>query len=324
MYKSGEDRRIMVKVAKLYYFEGHTQAQIAKIIGVSRPIISKLLAQAREENVVEIYIKDESAHTVDLEMQIERHYGVREVIVLPKSDYQPEMVRKMLGKAAASHISKKVPHISKIGISWGKSVYSFVEEYPYRREDHLHIVPLIGGMGQSHLDLHSNILSLRLAQKINSSCSYLYAPAMMDNSELKERLLSSLDIFGVLEEGKNVDIAVVGLGNPVQNSTMEEIGYLSSEDVASLKRSNAIGDLNSQFYDVNGEPLNHPLNERVIGLGMEDLRNVPETVAIAEGLNKVKSIHAGLKSGIINTFITDDETATALMSHVDEGVTEQI
>nr|WP_084193728.1 sugar-binding domain-containing protein [Salimicrobium flavidum] len=65
------------------------------------------------------YIKDESAHTVDLEMQIERHYGLREVVVLPKSDYQPEMVRKMLGKAAASHISKKVPHISKIGISWG-------------------------------------------------------------------------------------------------------------------------------------------------------------------------------------------------------------
>nr|WP_076559778.1 sugar-binding domain-containing protein [Salimicrobium flavidum] len=163
-----------------------------------------------------------------------------------------------------------------------------MEEYPYRREDHLHIVPLIGGMGQSHLDLHSNILSLRLAQKINSSCSYLYAPAMMDNSELKERLLSSLDIFGVLEEGRSVDIAVVGMGNPVKNSTMEEIGYLSSEDVSSLKKSSAIGDLNSQFYDINGNALNHPLNERVIGLNMEDLRNIPETVAIAEGLNKVQ------------------------------------
>ncbi|SIS55013.1 sigma factor-like helix-turn-helix DNA-binding protein [Salimicrobium flavidum] len=62
MYKSGEDRRIMVKVAKLYYFEGHTQAQIAKIIGVSRPIISKLLTQAREENVVEIYQRRERSH----------------------------------------------------------------------------------------------------------------------------------------------------------------------------------------------------------------------------------------------------------------------
>ncbi|PTL37517.1 sugar-binding transcriptional regulator [Alkalicoccus saliphilus] len=315
-----DDRRIMVKVAKLYYMEGMTQAQIAKVIGVSRPIISKLLTQAREKNVVEIYIKDESAHTVDLEIQIEKEYGIGQVIVVPRSDHTPETVRKIQGKAAASYLSKKMDSLKYIGISWGKALYHFVDEYPFEKTEQVHIVPLIGGMGRSFLDYHSNILSLKLAQKLQTTCSYLYAPAMVESSDLKERLLSSPDIAGVLEEGRKVDIAIVGLGNPTQNSTMEEIGYLSAEDVASLKEAQAIGDINSQFYDIEGCTLKHPLNEHVIGLTLTDLKSIPETIVIAEGRNKVVSMHAGLLSGCINTLITDDDTASCLMKYAKEGI----
>lgn len=45
---SWEERRQLVKVASLYYIEGFTQEQIAKKIGVSRPIISKQLQKAKE------------------------------------------------------------------------------------------------------------------------------------------------------------------------------------------------------------------------------------------------------------------------------------
>src|SRR5690625_3175815 len=114
-----EDKRLIVKVAKLYYFDGMTQAEIARKIGVSRPIVSKMLAKAREDKIVEIFIKDESAHTVDLELQLEKTYALTEAIVVPSSDYAHKAKLSLLGQAAAAHVSKKMDSINSVGISWG-------------------------------------------------------------------------------------------------------------------------------------------------------------------------------------------------------------
>lgn len=308
-----EDRRLIVKVAKLYYFDGMTQAEIARKIGVSRPIVSKMLTKAREDKIVEIFIKDESAHTVDLELQMEKIYSIKEAIVVPSSDYSTDVKLDLLGQAAAAHVSKKIDAVDSIGISWGNAVSAFVNSYPFQKNENVNVVPLIGGMGRSELELHSNMLTLKFAQKLNTSCSYLYAPAMIKNIDTKNRLLESEDIYGVLEEGRAVDIAIVGMGNPLLGSTMETIGYLSQEDVGSLKEAHAVGDINSVFFDENGKSLNHNINESVIGIDLDGLKQIEETIAIAQGDNKVRSIHAGLLSGAVDVLVTDDDTAQKIL-----------
>ncbi|TVT26979.1 sugar-binding transcriptional regulator [Salinicoccus cyprini] len=308
-----DDRKLIVKVCKLYYFDGMTQAQIAKRIGVSRPIVSKMLSKAKEEKIVEIFIKDESAHTVDLELHIEKKYGIKEAIVVSKSGYESGVLLDLLGQAAASYVSKKIGGIESLGISWGKSVSSFVDAYPFEKNENVKVVPLIGGMGRSELDLHSNMLALKLAQKLHTHCSYLYAPAMIENADTKNRLLESEDINGVLQEGNAVDMAIVGIGNPVVDSTMEKIGYLSNEDVASLKAADAIGDINSFFFDIDGIPILHPLNDSIIGVDLESLKAIDTTIALATGDNKTLSIHSALLSGAVDVLVTDDETAQKIL-----------
>lgn len=76
------ERELLIRVAKLYYFEGWTQSEIAKKVNKSRPIISKLLKQAKESNIVEIYIKDETIHTVGLERLIEKNTGYKRLLWL--------------------------------------------------------------------------------------------------------------------------------------------------------------------------------------------------------------------------------------------------
>lgn len=309
-----EDKRLIVKVAKLYYFEGLTQAKIAKKIGVSRPIISKMLTKARADNIIEIFIKDESAHTVDLELQIENYYSIKEAIVVPSSDYNKQEKLNLLGQAAAVHVSKKIETIDSIGISWGNAVSSFVNAYSFQKNDNVNVVPLIGGMGRNHLDLHSNFLALKFAQKLNTSCSYLYAPAIIKNLDTKSRLIESEDISGVLEEGYSVDIAIVGIGNPFIDSTMENIGYLSKEDLETLRTSDAVGDINSVFFDKSGKTLKNHINDSVIGIDIEGLRSIEETIAIAQGNNKVESIHYALISGVVDVLITDNDTAEKILN----------
>ncbi|WP_142828556.1 sugar-binding transcriptional regulator [Planococcus soli] len=308
-----EERRQIVKVANLYYFDGQTQAQIASKMGVSRPVISKLLNKAREMGIVEIYIKDENAHTVELEQQLEKTYGLKEALVVPAANLSTEMVKHALGKAASSYVSKNIKDIKSLGISWGSTLSKFVQEYPFEQHRDLQIVPLVGGMGRKFVDIHSNLLAYQLAQKMNSYCSYLYAPAMVESLELKERLVQSEDIAMVLKEGRSVEMAVVGLGNPFEGSTMTEMQYLTSDDLDSLKLAGAAGDIGSRFYDADGYQIKHPLNDLVIGLDLEEFKKIPQVIGIVEGAHKVESIRAALKGGYLDVLVIDDVTADLLL-----------
>ncbi|WKA57281.1 sugar-binding transcriptional regulator [Planococcus shenhongbingii] len=304
-----EERRQIVKVSRLYYFEGQTQAEIAKKIGVSRPVISKLLNKARENGIVEIYIKDENAHTVELEHRLEKKYQLKEAIVVPAMGRDSEMVKHSLGKAASFYISKNINGKKSLGISWGSTLAKFVQEYPYEQHQNLKVIPLVGGMGRKLVEIHSNLLAYQLAQKMNSNCSYLYAPAMVESAELKKRLVQSEDIAMVLEEGRNVDMAVVGIGNPFKGSTMTTMEYLKEDDLVSLKQAGAVGDIGSRFYDQAGNEIKHPLNDLVIGLDINEYKQIPEVIGIVEGTHKVESIKAALRGGYFDVLVIDDVTA---------------
>ena len=309
MMMNWEERRQIVKVSRLYYFEGQTQAEIAKKIGVSRPVISKLLNKARDNGIVEIYIKDENAHTVELEHQLEKKYQLKEAIVVPTSGMNTEMVKHSLGKAASFYISKNINGKKSLGISWGSTLAKFVQEYPYEQHQKLKIIPLVGGMGRKLVEIHSNLLAYQLAQKMNSNCSYLYAPAMVESVELRQRLIESEDIAMVLEEGRNVDMAVVGIGNPFEGSTMTTMDYLKEDDLQSLKQAGAVGDIGSRFYDQAGNEIKHPLNDLVIGLNISEYKRIPEVIGIVEGTHKVESVRAALKGRYLDVLVIDDVTA---------------
>ena len=308
-----DERRQIVKVATLYYFEGLTQAEIAKKIGVSRPLISKLLNKAKEHGIVEIYIRDENAHTVELEHQLERKYGLKEAIVIPTAGRNSDMIKHSLGKAASFYVSKNIEGAKKLGISWGSTLEKFVQEYPYEQHQQLKIIPLVGGMGSKLVEIHSNLLAYQLAQKMNATCSYLYAPAMVESEELKKRLIQSEDIALVLEEGRNVDRAVVGLGTPFEESTMTTMEYLKDENLKSLKDAGAVGDIGSRFYDHEGKQIAHPLNDLVIGLDIEEYKRIPEVIGIVEGVHKAESIKAALKGGFLDVLVIDDTMAALLL-----------
>src|SRR3954452_25327881 len=105
---SWEERRQLVKVASFYYREGFTQEQIAKKIGVSRPIISRQLQKAKDYGIVEVFIKDESLQTVELEKELENRFHLKDSIVVPNNGRSSELIKKAVGQAAANYVTKKL------------------------------------------------------------------------------------------------------------------------------------------------------------------------------------------------------------------------
>lgn len=308
-----DDRRTMAKISTLYYFEGWTQAKIAKKYNVSRPVISKVLQRAKEEGIIEIYIKDENIHNIELERQLEKKFDLQEAIVVSSQNLSDEMLKKTVGVASASYVKNVIDDYPRIGISWGTTIASLVEEFPYINKEDAYIVPLVGGMGTKGVQIHVNQLVYEFAKKINASCTYLYAPAMVETCELRNRLIKSEDIKTVLEEGAKVDMAIVGIGTPYVNSTMKDIGYLTDKEIDLLREYNVVGDIGSKFFDVDGNCDLNPLNKRVIGIELEQLRKIKTVVGIAYGAYKSESIYAALKNKYLDVIITDDVAATKIL-----------
>jgi len=75
----------------------------------------------------------------------------------------------------------------------------------------------------------------------------------------------------------------------------------------------AVGDVLGYVLDAEGRPVGHPINERVIGVELEDLRGIPDVILAAGGLHKVPILKAVLGLGLVDTLVTDENTARAVM-----------
>ncbi len=308
-----EEKKRLAQVANLYYMEDCTQEQIAQKVGVSRSLVSKLLQKARDVGMVEVYIKDEDFRTIQLEYQLEKKYGLKDVVVVSTSELTPEMIKREVGRAGSHYLSKSLKDVSRIGISWGATLAELVKEHPVEQREGIKIIPLVGGLGTKRVELHSNQLAYELSKKMNSTCSYLYAPAVVETTELRDRLVAMKDIASVLEEGQNVDIALISVGNPYQNSTMRMLGYLQDQDLEQLRKAGAVGDIASRFLDESGNVVEIPLNDKVIGLPLEKLKNIKKVIGVVDGIHKLESLSAALKGNYMDALIVDEQTALALL-----------
>lgn len=307
-----EDRRYLVTVASLYHNDNWTQEKIANKYSVSRPVITKALQRAKQLGIIKVYIDDKTLHSVNLEKRLAEKFNLKEVIIVPNKTQSPDIKMNAVAKVAANYLSKNLKNIKSIGISWGRTLTEFTQEYPYELNQDINIVPLEGGMGRKHVEIHANQLAYDLANKMGGTCSYIYAPAIVESKDLYERLIDMEDINAVLEEARNVDMAVIGLGNPYNDSTLNSVGYIQQPDIDGLKNAGVAGDIGFRFFDDNGHMVENPLDKKLIGISLQELKAIKEVVAIVSGKNKADTLHSALKGQFINVLVVDQETATLI------------
>lgn len=117
----------------------------------------------------------------------------------------------------------------------------------------------------------------------------------------------------MLEEGASAEVAVIGIGNSFYESTLQKVGYLKNEDLDELRKSGAVGDIGFRFFNKNGKAVDHPLNEKVVGLSLGKLKRIPLVIAITEGTFKKDSIIGVLKAGLIDVLVIDEPSAVKIL-----------
>lgn len=307
-----EDRRLMVKIAKLYYEGGQTQSQIAKQIGVSRSLISKYLSKSKELGIVEIIIHDEYYHTVsNLEAELEGKYGLREAICVPATEEENSKVP--LGQAASKYLLRMIKDGQVIGVSAGTTIYEVAAATPSNQSfPNVCFIPIVGGMGNERVDIHANSIVAKFAEALKSSYQFLHAPVVVDSVETKEIILKQPSIKTTIELGGKADIALVGIGGTPEYSTMVR-SYINSGITDDLNLEEITGDICYNFIDDKGEVIRNSWNEKSISIELKKLKKIPLVVGVAAGSEKVNAIKAALKGNLIDVLITDEGTAKLLV-----------
>ncbi|TZE81531.1 sugar-binding transcriptional regulator [Calorimonas adulescens] len=310
-----DNLRLLIKISTLYYGDNLTQDEISKKLNISRPAVSRLLKKAREEGIVEIKINSSYGYS-NLEEALEKRFGLKEAIVIEYQNEEQGILKRELGKAAAALLMRIIKNKDIVGLSWGTTLASIPPFIKQKYTPDALFVPMVGGIGQVNYDVHSNNITTEFAKAFGGKWQLLHAPAFVDRMDVKKSILSDTNVKRVLDTAANADIAVVGIGAPIESSTMLASGYFGESEIKLLKEAGAIGDLCSRFFDRDGNPCDVDINDRVIGIPLHILKDINTVVGVAGGKEKVLSILGALKGGYIDIIVTDNLTAGELIKGV--------
>lgn len=310
-----EELRLLAKVARLYYEDGLRQAQIAEQLDLSQATVSRLLKRALEQNVVRITVSSPTGYYPELERGVREQYGLKDVIVVDHAADYGQLLRN-LGSAAAYYLETTIRPDEVIGVSsWSESLLSAANAmHPLKAPRGSRVIQIQGGIGNPNSKMHASHMTQRLAELIGAEPAMLQAPGIVGSVATRTALATDPYFHEVISKWNDVTLALVGIGTPDPSRMLAESGNAFSRDeLNSLADQGAVGDINLHFFDAVGQRIESPLNDRVISMGLEQLRRVQRCVAIAGGERKWQAIRGAIRGGWLHVLITDSLVARRLL-----------
>lgn len=302
--------RLLVKVCEMYYLLDMSQKEISARLGISRPQISRIIAQARENRYVDIKIHNPYSDETALEQKLLADYNLKDALVVRTVGATNTERIEQFAKDAAAYFDTYIGTGQTVGVMSGNTVAAIVERMRKNGKRIATAVPLVGGIGSENADLHANAIAMQLVREYGGTAMVLNAPLIVSSAETAHVLREEASIRTVLERGRMCDVSLVGIGNVEATSTTAQAGGLTAADLNTLQKSGAISSVCNSYFDAQGKEID-VLAERSIGQRLSDLRH-SKVIACAIGLSKVPAILSALRSGKLDVLLTDLETARVL------------
>lgn len=300
----------------MYHLEGKRQAEIAKHLRMSQATVSRMLKKALEENIVRTTIASPSGTYGELEAALRDSFALQEAIVVECSEDRDGAIMARIGETAAYFVETTLQAGEIIGVSsWSETILKMVDSiHPMKSAASKYVVQTLGGMGAPGVQTHATQLTTRLAKLTGAEPLLLSAPGVAQSREAKLVMLSDQYVRETMDVFDDITLAIVGIGAIEPSQMLARSGNVfSARELADLSDAGAVGDISLRFFDRAGRPVATPLNERVIGMAMEDLRGVDRVIGLAGGQSKTDAILGALRTGVLDVLITDKFTAGRLL-----------
>lgn len=310
---------VLAMVANLYYNSELTQNQIAERLYTSRSKISRMLKEARELGIVEIYIREPWERNLEYEQKLQEYFNLKNVRVIQQKDTNHENARNLIYEAAAYYLDSIIKENMVVGISWGNTLYHVVKYIAANNHKNIPItvVPIMGAANINSPEKDGLDLAKDLASAYGGKYQYIYAPLFVKNKEVRESLIQDDNIKGALNLAKRADVILTSVGSVVYKSWSN---YLSAKMLEGLEEKGVVGHIGGHFYDIHGREPDMALVDRMIGVGVDDLEKCRETICIAFGVKKSEAVLGAVRGNYIGTLIVDDKCAEKILDCMGSGI----
>jgi DNA-binding transcriptional regulator LsrR (DeoR family) len=302
----------IVWVAWLYYEENMTQEEIARTLGISRGSVVTMLQDARENGVVTISVAPQHLQTVGLAREIMHRHGIGECLVIP-GDGARIPAHERVGRAAARLLMERLRPDDVLGVSWGRTVLALSQAMQAKVLPGVSVVQITGSAIGTY-QFSAELCASNIANRIGGRCVYLHAPGILSNREMKKMLMREPTLIEQFRIMGTCNKIIFGVGSVAASSTPFDTGFLSPEEAAPYLAKGAVAVLAGRFVDARGRAVSGELDDRMIGMTVQEIAKIPERICVAAGHDKSEPIHALLVGGYVTTLVTDEETARTLLA----------
>lgn len=302
----------LILAARLYFLDGLPQAQIGKLVNVSQSKVSRMIALARERGLVRITVPDYDSRNVSLEDELRRQLGVEAVVIRTVGGLRIEDLRQMVSYFAAPVIAGWIESANLVAVAGGRTMQALVEQMkPTQPRHELTLIQAMGNIDSSPGLYDAAELGRLMARRWGGTFLTLSTPAILPDPETCRRFLDLDQIQGVMNQLGQADLALVGVGT-LANSVFLERNVLGPPDLAVLQAAGAVGEILGRYFDVHGHECATPFQQRVVSLGLNELRRIPRKVGVVAGADRTKAVLAAIEGGLLNALVIDEPGASAL------------
>ncbi len=297
-------------IARRYFLEDRSKKEIAEEFGISRFKVSRILDRARANGLVRIEIDLPASIDGELSDRLRAAYSLRHAIVV-NTPHEPEKVlRAHLGEIAADLLSELVEEGDVLGISWGRTLNAMTASLG--RLALCTVVQLTGAAGAVDVTENSVEIVRRVASISGGPAFPIYAPLIVDTAETAAAIRRQPQVAEAMGNFDRLTKAVVAVGSwDPPNSQLRDA--MSAAEREALRALGVRAEICATLIDDEGHAVADDLMERSIAITAEQLRRVPEVIAVAGGPTKAAAIRAVLAGRYITSIVTDGTAARALL-----------
>lgn len=317
------EERFIIKVVEMHYKQGMSQQEIGKKLNVSRTTISRALAQAKREGYVQIQINYPQDSAISLETTLEQKFDLKEAVIASTQNEQD--LQDEIAFYASDYLLRTLKNHMTVALTRGVTLQHMVDylgkdvRLKFLKTDDVKLVPLMAATNIStsvpkqYRMAYSNYLIEEVARIFNGNSYQMFAPQYVTSAETRDVFMQEKSIKEVFDLARSADIAIAGIGTLNENSALINAQMIPLEEYKRLQKLGGKGELLSHILDKNGNLLNDQFEEHLIGLTLEDFKQIPIRVGVACGLEKKEAILSVLRGGYVNVLITDEKVANYLI-----------
>jgi len=304
---------VLTDIADQYYNQGKTQSEIADYYETNRFKISKLLQDAKTEQIVEININYSTQRNTGLEKELKEAFPLSKVLVA-NTQYSPYLDSlSRIGKTGADYLKRILTPNTTLGVTWGKTIHSVIHQMSEVTHNPVTAVQLTGCFRLPNPAAESRELVRTVAAAYYGSYYYLDAPLYTQSIALKEELLKEPLLQTTLKKAEQMTAIITGIGGrsslPLLNPAFAP--YLTETDLKHLEH--CIGSIYGYVLDEHGQIADIDLNRKIVAAPIENILKVPHRLAVVYGRHKAEITYKALRNHLINEIATDTDTALNLL-----------